>query len=81
MSCVTNGVWRPLIARHRGLISTAVIIFAVLNALSSLAPHGYAQQAATTTLSGRVLDPNGAVIPGAKVAATQIGTGVKRETT
>lgn len=40
-----------------------------------------AQQAATATLSGRVLDPNGAVIPGATVAATQKTTGVKRETT
>jgi len=40
-----------------------------------------AQQAATATLSGRVLDPNGAVIQGATVTATQTATGVKRETT
>jgi hypothetical protein len=40
----------------------------------------FAQQAATATLSGRVTDPNGAVIVGAKVIATQKATGAKRET-
>lgn len=40
-----------------------------------------AQQAATATLGGRILDPNGAVIPGAAVVATQKATGIKRETT
>ncbi|MGE0129177.1 MAG: carboxypeptidase regulatory-like domain-containing protein [Blastocatellales bacterium] len=39
-----------------------------------------AQQAATATLSGRVTDPRGAVIVGAKVIATQKATGAKRET-
>jgi carboxypeptidase family protein/TonB-dependent receptor-like protein len=38
----------------------------------------FAQQAATATLSGRVIDPNGAVIAGAKVTATQKATGAKR---
>jgi hypothetical protein len=40
----------------------------------------FAQQAATATLSGRVADPNGAVIVGAKIIATQKTTGAKRET-
>jgi outer membrane receptor protein involved in Fe transport len=40
-----------------------------------------AQQSATATLSGIITDPNGAVIAGAQVTATQKGTGVKRETT
>jgi hypothetical protein len=40
----------------------------------------FAQQAATATLSGRVTDPNGAVIVGAKIIATQKATGAKRET-
>lgn len=39
-----------------------------------------AQQAATATLSGRVTDPNGAVIVGAKITAMQKTTGAKRET-
>lgn len=41
----------------------------------------FAQQAATATLSGRVVDPNGAVISGAPVTSTQKATGAKRETT
>jgi len=40
----------------------------------------FAQQAATATLSGRVTDPNGAVIVGAKIISTQKATGAKRET-
>jgi len=39
-----------------------------------------AQQAATATLSGRVTDPTGAVIVGAKVIVTQTATGAQRET-
>ncbi|MGH9852385.1 MAG: carboxypeptidase-like regulatory domain-containing protein, partial [Blastocatellia bacterium] len=39
-----------------------------------------AQQGATATLSGRITDPNGAVIAGAKVTAIQKATGAKRET-
>ena len=39
-----------------------------------------AQQAATATLSGRIVDPNGAVLSGAQITATQKSTGVKRET-
>lgn len=41
----------------------------------------FAQAAATATLSGTVLDPNGAVIRGATVTATQKTTGLKREAT
>jgi len=37
------------------------------------------QQAGTATLKGTVLDPNGAVIPGATVTAAQKATGIKRE--
>lgn len=37
-----------------------------------------AQQAATASLSGRVLDPNGAVISGASVTATHNATGIRR---
>jgi hypothetical protein len=41
----------------------------------------FAQQSGAATLSGRVTDPNGAVIVGAKIIATQNATGSKRETT
>ncbi len=40
-----------------------------------------AQQSATATLSGVVTDPNGALLPGAQVTATQKATGVERSTT
>lgn len=40
----------------------------------------FAQQSATATLSGRVTDPMGALIAGAKVTITQKATGTKRET-
>src|SRR5256885_4037843 len=46
-----------------------------------ITPASFAEQAATTTLTGRVFDPNGAVIPGAQVMATQTSTAIKRETT
>ena len=60
------------------VIKTVVFPILVLCALSTFAG---AQQAATATLGGRVLDPNGAVIPGATVTVTQKATGIKRETT
>lgn len=51
------------------------ITIALLVILCSAA-GGYAQQ--TATLSGRVTDPAGAVIAGAKVTVTQTATGAKR---
>lgn len=38
------------------------------------------QQAASATLTGTITDPNGALISGASISATQKSTGVKRET-
>ena len=38
------------------------------------------QQAANSTLTGTITDPNGAVVSGASISATQKSTGVKRET-
>ena len=40
----------------------------------------FAQQAATATLSGRVIDPHGAVIVGAQITAKNKATGILRET-
>jgi hypothetical protein len=40
-----------------------------------------AQQAATSTLSGRIVDPQGAVIVDAKITATQKSTGLQRPAT
>ncbi len=49
--------------------------------LCALTPFASAQQATTATLSGRITDPNGAVVAGAQITATQKATGVKRDTT
>jgi hypothetical protein len=38
-------------------------------------------QSATSTLSGTVLDPNGAVVPGANITVTEVATGVQRTAT
>jgi hypothetical protein len=40
----------------------------------------FSQQAANATLSGTISDPLGAVIAGAKITATQLATGIKRDT-
>jgi hypothetical protein len=57
----------------RQIIFSIIIIFSSFTAAS-------AQQAGAATLSGRVTDPSGGVIIGAKVIATQKATGAKRET-
>ena len=59
-----------------------IIYTALLCALvCSLCAFAAAQQAATATLSGRITDPNGAVVAGARITATQKATGVKRDAT
>ncbi|HMF57759.1 MAG TPA: TonB-dependent receptor [Pyrinomonadaceae bacterium] len=59
-------------------IVLSVACFALALALT---PNLSAQQPAAATLTGRVLDPNGAVIMGAHVTAMQKATGIKRATT
>ena len=49
-----------------------LIVFAHLTAFS--------QQAANATLNGTITDPNGAVVAGAKITATQIATSIQRNT-
>jgi outer membrane receptor protein involved in Fe transport len=53
---------------------------ATLGLMLCFAITATAQQGLTATLSGRITDPNGAVIAGAKVTATQKATGAKRGT-
>src|SRR6188474_686832 len=40
----------------------------------------FSQQAANATLTGTVIDQMGAVVAGTKITATQLATGVNRET-
>ncbi|HYE14805.1 MAG TPA: TonB-dependent receptor [Pyrinomonadaceae bacterium] len=63
----------------RTLLAHAAAL-AVCAALS-LAHAAAAQQLASSSLRGSVVDPNGAVIPGAKIKAAQRETGAERTTT
>ena len=65
--------------RHRFLVH-AILLTAVICLFPAWISSINAQQAATATLSGRVLDPNEAVVTGAPVTALQKATGVVRST-
>src|SRR5258707_7196889 len=67
-------------SRLCSLIATLVCLTAI-NIVEGSLSSSNAQQAATATLSGTVIDPNGAVIADAQIQATQTATSVKRETT
>ncbi|MDQ3685833.1 MAG: carboxypeptidase-like regulatory domain-containing protein, partial [Acidobacteriota bacterium] len=56
-------------------IAPACLLFTILFSLTTVA-----QQSTTATISGRVVDPNDAVVFGARVTITQDGTGSQRET-
>lgn len=55
-------------------------VFPVLLLLLALTAPVLAQQSAKATLTGTVTDPNGDVMSGVSVTATQIATGIRRET-
>ena len=59
----------------------AILLSAVICLSPAWISSSYAQQAATATLRGIIKDPNGAVVPGSQVSATQKDTGIKKETT
>ncbi|MDT5122064.1 MAG: hypothetical protein QOC96_1546 [Acidobacteriota bacterium] len=62
-------------------MKTTATVAACLLLACLLSVTAHAQQSATATLSGIITDPNGAVISGAQITATQKATGVQRETT
>src|SRR5436189_2089691 len=59
--------------------ATAVLFSLILFCLFTTI--GYSQQAATATLTGRIVDPNGAAMAGAVVTASRKGTGTSRDAT
>src|SRR5205085_9415067 len=86
----TRSLWRawlldyePSILYFKGGLELKSLIkfVASIVLLCALAPCIYSQQAATATLSGTITDPNGAVLIGAQVTATQKTTGVGHVTT
>src|SRR6266496_6478808 len=71
--------WRiNVMTRQRPFSLIAVIVF-LLTAFCLL-PTAFSQTA-TATLSGTVVDQNGAVVPNADITVENIGTALKRETT
>jgi hypothetical protein len=56
-----------------------LLLFACLPILCIFIPGASAQQSATATLSGAVKDPNGALVAGAQVTATQRATSIRRQ--
>ena len=65
--------------RTSGLFGTS-LLFVVCLLLGSVGASGQAQVAASD-LRGTIVDPNGAIVPGATVTARNIGTGIIRTTT
>src|SRR5258705_6931058 len=76
MSFELNCLWRSRRVRSHRTVLTVILACAALYCVS---PVG-AQQAATATLRGTIIDPHGAVISGASVVATQKDTGISRKT-
>ena len=56
-------------------------VFPLLGLLLVLTASALGQQATRATLTGVVTDPNGAVVPGVTITATQTANGVSRQTT
>lgn len=62
------------------LICKRVLLLSVCLAILGIStPSASAQQSATATLSGAVKDPNGALVAGAQVTATQKATSIRRQ--
>src|ERR1043166_1103882 len=57
------------------LLATAIVL------LNVVALETFSQQSASSTLSGRIVDPNQAVVSGAEVTVVQRATGTTRSTT
>ncbi|MDT7540234.1 MAG: hypothetical protein QOE33_138 [Acidobacteriota bacterium] len=74
-SCVSHSLGGIGNLKQLATVITCVVLVCAMTALA------FAQQPTTATLIGRVTDPNGAVVPGVKVSATQKAIGVKREAT
>ena len=59
----------------------AILLGAIICLSPTWISSSYAQQAATATLSGRIIDPNQALVAGAQLTALQKATAIARSTT
>ncbi len=64
-------------AQHRRILTRGILLFAVI--YCGLGGSTFAQQAATTNLTGTVRDQNGALVSGATVIARHKATGISRQ--
>jgi outer membrane receptor protein involved in Fe transport len=69
------------VPRRMKTTATAAALLLLVCLLSATTHTTHAQQSATATLSGIITDPQGALVAGAQVTATQKATGARRETT
>ncbi|HEY0385360.1 MAG TPA: carboxypeptidase-like regulatory domain-containing protein, partial [Pyrinomonadaceae bacterium] len=79
-----NNQLRRLIFQFRRLIFAALLISILPAALASFASSSFvarAQDLDNVTISGRILDQNGALVPGGSVTAVLTTTGVERTVT
>ena len=65
----------------RLFLSRSLLLAVLILAPGSLLLAPVAAQSASATLSGTVLDPNSAVVPGANITVTEVATGVQRTAT
>src|SRR3989442_12638857 len=73
-----HGRWEVLMChRLKRIVLTLCLLFACLTAIEST---GWAQ-GPVGTINGSILDPTGAVVPGAAVVAVNNATGVESRTT
>src|SRR5437867_8843007 len=72
-------VAKPVVSRRSFLLMRELIMAVCLTLICCFAV-ALAQQSTTATLSGRVVDPNGAVIVGAQITAKNKATDIQRET-
>src|SRR5262249_6742648 len=75
MPRLTISVGFPRIQKQA--IRTALTLLALVTSLLGLTPLRVHAQAVSGSIAGSVLDPSGNVIPGAKVQATNLATGVE----
>jgi len=76
--------WLPFAMRggivRRSYLRSAFCILGLVLAVLILIPNLFSQELGTGVIGGQVFDPSGAVLSGARVTATQIGTEIRRTT-
>ena len=79
MSCIRmHGADRPQVSGIRRSTRRNVLLLAFFAYLLAFLHPGVLRAQATGVITGRITDPTGAVIPGVKVTARRVDTGVSQ---